>query len=156
MLAIGTRPPAFTLADHAGHRVALGAFLGQRRLLVVFDPDREYLERVRRHRAAFEDREVLVVAVVPEDSPLAAWPSAEPILVAHDEHGRVHETYGAASPCALLVGKDGTVKDSWTGLPPDAEVLAKIDAMPMRRQEVLARVRARAAARRAAPRVPHG
>ena len=137
MLSEGSRPPRFTLPDTGGKRRDLRAFLGRDRIVVVFQPDRAWIDAVRAGRGAFLERDLTVLVIVPPDSPRAKETSAPPLLFLTDD-GSVARAYGARPGAATfyLIGKDGTIKMARRGCPTSRELFGVIDAMPMRRREM--------------------
>lgn len=111
----------------------LSAYRWHHRLLVLFAPSAGDLRLVRqeaafrRESAGMRDRDLLRIVVLP--------PSTDPKgLDARALRRRYRVAPGAFA--ALLVGKDGTVAYRTRGLVTPRLLFARIDAMPMRRQEI--------------------
>lgn len=113
----------------------LEGYRWKNRLLLVFGPRRAVAEQrgfLDEVRAGLEDRDLLA-GYFPEGG--TGWFADSEVEVG--EVSRLRERLGVEGPfAALLVGKDGGVKERWTAPVPAAEVFAKVDEMPMRRREV--------------------
>ena len=128
---------AFAMLPFAASAVAqdksLASYRDKNRVLLVFAPsgkDASYQEQMklwRSEKAGFEDRQLVVL-------PVLADGKASP----GDEPGTLAKRYGADDKSfkLVLIGKDG--HDAYSsGKPVTAESLySRIDAMPMRREEM--------------------
>lgn len=121
----------------ADNRQFMDRFRDRNRSLLVFAPAddhpglREQLERAERRRGAVDEREMVVLAVVPHGS------EAGDVPVDSVEADALHKRFGVSpeSFAVLLVGKDGTEKHRWDAPAPMDEMFALIDRTPMRRGE---------------------
>lgn len=123
-------PLAF-VAPAPSQPVPVDALQWDRRILIVFSPDRSHpaLSRQRRllNAQAMTERDLHIVEVI-----------GESVSGAREYAGRLRQRYGVGvgSFETLLIGKDGGVKLRSTDAVPMAKLAATIDAMPMRRGEI--------------------
>ena len=149
LLPENSRPPDFTLTGEevvdGGETerpvtISLRAFLGRKRIVVVFMPPQSFLDQIN---SGYTDRDLVVLAVFRPDDPLLTV-AARPLYLLADTGGHVFRHYHADQdhlPSFYLVGKDGTIKMARRGCPSSEELFGIIDAMPMRRREMRERGR---------------
>lgn len=132
--------PLFALLQADGSRFELAQALGRARILIAFNSSLGWLQNVARREAELADYQLQVLAVAPQLLPIAP-PSLDWLHIGTSDMAQVLEAYGVreGEEVAFLVGKDRFVKRVYTGGFSLSEVLALIDTMPMRRQEVQAR-----------------
>lgn len=92
------------------------------------------------------DLTVMVISPVNEEG-LRRFAEEEsvPVILISDESRETMNSYGIRgvdSPVIYLIGKDGTVKISWTHWPTNQEIFQSVDSMPMRQQEMQERFEA--------------
>ncbi len=103
----------------------LDAFRWHHRLLVIPSPTPELEAKIEKHRAALEERDLIVIRLTP-DAPA-------PIDTEIETSFRLTH----ASEEILLIGKDGRTTVRWkTGEFTFDNLFARIDAMPMRQREM--------------------
>lgn len=143
LLNENSRPPLFTLPDTQGQSVRLDTFLRRKRIVLLAIPagpglqGTAFLRAAREHRAEFDARDLVVLALAPPQSPLFPSFDASPVHMLHDANARIAHAYGGSSgtPAFYLIGKDGGIKLASRTFPSLRELFAAIDAMPMRREE---------------------
>lgn len=122
--------PAAVSAQSTG---PIARYKWKNRPLLVFAPSaehaayREQIRRVNAHRAGFNERDMVIVAVLAQEARRDA---------AADRALRSRFRVGTDDFVVILIGKDGTAKDRWTEPAPMDEVFRLIDGMPMRRREM--------------------
>lgn len=105
--------------------IDLDAYRWKNRLLVVFAPNSDDLRLarqdalLRREGPAMRERDLLKIVVLTDDALL-----------------RRRYRVAPRAFTALLIGKDGTLKERWNAPVTPRQVYALIDAMPMRRDEM--------------------
>lgn len=108
-IAPGTRAPDFVLRDQNNQRVALGSFIGHRRVIVVFFPlaftgtCEGELGYLRDHLPEFDNETTALVAISVGPPPThKVWSSLQgflfPILSDFWPHGAVATDYGVFNP----------------------------------------------------------
>ena len=127
------------LAPSAGFAGGMDAFRDRARPVVVFVPDmdapaaRDQLDRLKRARAALDEREMSVFVVAPRAVTTLAGGRAPSALTAAE----LRKDYGVADDAfaVVLIGKDGGEKFR-SAEPVEADALTgRVDQMPMRRNE---------------------
>lgn len=136
-LAVGDTAPDFTLRDQNGAEVTLGAFAGERAVLLVFYPFAfsgictGELREIRDDLGRFESPEVTTLAISCDPMfSLRAWADREgyffPLLSDFWPHGAVAGAYGvldhdsgAPRRGTFLVGRDGRI--AWQLVNPAGE-----------------------------------
>ncbi|MBS0656985.1 MAG: DUF4174 domain-containing protein [Verrucomicrobia bacterium] len=144
--------PDFPLAGAPVGATSVAALGYSRRKLVVFAPEGPNLGIVGMKwnamrqiltnpvfTAGMAERDTVIILATRENVEVA--PGAEVLRVPADALGQARKACGVRpGPGALvLIGKDGGVKDTWTGAVEPEVIFAAIDAMVMRRQEKAAR-----------------
>lgn len=118
---------------------SMSRYLWDDRPIIIFSPsvaDPRYQESAKvlgRNRGPLLDRDIVVIEAI-HPGPSSAEGRAIPPEAAIELRGRFGvepETFAI-----VLVGKDGTEKQRWEGLPPLREIYALIDSMAMRRSEL--------------------
>ena len=127
----GTAAPDFTLKDQDGEEVTLSSFRGDKAVALVFYPFsfsgicRTELCELRDDLSRYEADGVQVLAVSTDSRQVQkAWADAEgyrfPVLSDHWPHGEAAKAFGVfneAAGCAnratFLIGRDGTIVDSF-------------------------------------------
>lgn len=141
-LQFNAAAPLFSLLQADGSRFELAQALGRERILIAFGPSLGWLQNVARRDEELADYQLQVLAVAPQLLALAP-PSSDWLHIGTSEAplAQVLEAYGVreGEEVAFLIGKDRGVKRIYAGGFSLDEVLALIDTMPMRRQEVQAR-----------------
>jgi len=141
----GASPPLFTLQS-GGAGFELSQALGRDRILIAFSPSLGWLQQVARREGELADYQRQVLAVTCALLDLAPQSSAWLHIGAVEaSEASVLEVYGVGEgeARAFLIGKDGGVKRVFAGRVVLSEVLALIDAMPMRRAQRQAQTRTR-------------
>lgn len=144
LLSDTRRPPLFALPDARGQTVRLDTFLHRKRIVVLALPagaalqGAEFLRAAQTHRAEFEARDLVVLALVPPQSPASRPYDALPIYMLQDANAKIAHVWGGSrdTPAFYLIGKDGGIKLASRTFPALRELFATIDAMPMRREEM--------------------
>jgi hypothetical protein len=111
----------------------------QNRVLLVFAPGadgdllRRQLTAFRQAAPDLEERD-LVVYILPAGGEASF--QGRPVGV--EQADALRERFNVPDPqfAVVLVGKDGTEKERWTGYAPIPRIRETIDAMPMRRREM--------------------
>lgn len=136
MLVPNGRPPQFRLPDSRGQETELAEFLG-RRVLLVFSPARVVFDALTANSSGLNERDMVVLVLLPPARPFFPTPATPPVLVLRDD-GRAASAYGTppGEPFFCLIGKDGTIKQSGPLIPTPVELFETVDAMPLRRQEI--------------------
>lgn len=117
----------------------LNRFQWKKRLLLLFAPDASdpgYIAQwdvLNRHQAALKDRDVLILSFFEEDG---GDLDGEPIDEADADAVRQRFRVKRNMAMAILIGKDGTEKRRDPLPAPMDQVIALIDSMPMRQQEM--------------------
>ncbi len=143
LLSNARRPPTFTLPDTQGTPVAMDTFLRHKRIVVLAIPagaglqGTTFLRSVQKNRAGFDERDLVVLALVPPQSVLSKEFDVTPVHMLQDKDGKVARAYGGSSgsPAFYLIGKDGGIKLARRTFPSLRELFGTIDAMPMRQEE---------------------
>lgn len=130
-IAAGQPAPAFTLKDQDGNEVSLSDFAGEKAVALVFYPFtftgvcEGELCQLRDDIADFEAADVQVLAVSCDSRfSQKVWADQKgwtfPVLSDHWPHGAVAQAYGVfneavgcANRATFLIGKDGTVVDTF-------------------------------------------
>lgn len=144
LLSDRRRPPLFALPDTQGQTVRLETFLHRKRIVVLAIPagaalqGTEFLRAAQKHQADFDERALVVLALVPPDSPASKPFDAPPIHMLQNADARVAHAWGGVcgTPAFYLIGKDGGIKMARRTFPSLRELFGTIDAMPMRREEL--------------------
>ncbi len=124
---------------HLAKNSELRPFQWKNRLLLVFAPstsDQRYLEQTQEfgsHAVEFSDRDIIMIQIFDHDEsrvdqcPLNSF-----------ESNALKERFGIRKGqfMIILVGKDGGQKLRASSPVPLSEILALIDSMPMRQQEM--------------------
>jgi hypothetical protein len=131
------------MASHASANDLTGfdldAYLWEKRPLVLFAPAPEDLDYRRvagdldRRRAEIDDRHMVIIAVFETG---AVWIDGLRSPRARAEHMRERLGASAGELTAVLVGKDGGIKLRQNGTIDLGDIFARVDTMPMRRQEM--------------------
>lgn len=135
--------PDFSLPSLGG-QVRLSDFNHKNRIALLFPRDaqegRAAMSQYQRDTSGWEERDLLLLLVVPPDSALLTISTeATGIRIVCDDKAEVARLFGAMRHQTLffLLGKsDFPVALRTNALPTDDELFARIDAMPMRQQEV--------------------
>ena len=114
------------------------------RPIVVFGPQGDDARMTRqRHawvgplpEAGINDRDLIVI-----EAPAEGDGTVGGELLAAAEVAGLRQTFGIAADAfaVILIGRDGTEKARWTDPVSAQEIFGKVDAMPMRAQEVQAK-----------------
>lgn len=140
VLKEGDEIPAFVLPDVVtGRGIAYASFLRKQRIVLVV-PGRDtqgegwrWFAEASRSAKAFAERDITVLIVA--DDPTIPGRLPQNFVVLRDEKGAVLHRLGDA-PAFYLIGKDTGIKWATRNFPPVAELFRRIDAMPMRKQEM--------------------
>lgn len=129
MLMRGVRPPVFKVRDDQGRWFDLWEHLGFKRMLIVFEPDLNYLRRA--HLGSLAEQDWLVILVVARGDPLAADRIVvEGLKVLVDHDGTLRLRYQAAPGTSYVVEKNGRIKQIWSSPPTPADILERLPAAP--------------------------
>ncbi|PZA08865.1 hypothetical protein DNA98_02190 [Meiothermus sp. Pnk-1] len=98
--------------------------LGFKRMLIVFEPDLNYLKRFQAHLLSLAERDWLVIVVLSPGSPLRLEGALrERVCVLVDHDGTLRLRYQAAPGTSYAVEKNGRVKQIWSSPPTPADIL---------------------------------
>ncbi|MBC8104686.1 MAG: DUF4174 domain-containing protein [Cytophagales bacterium] len=147
LLAMGDRVAPFTLpVSSSGATVLSSDILGIRRVLLLVAGRAEeaevravqtWLRTAAAQAAELNERDVTVMVVTDDPEAITGGQElpAPTFQVLRDAYREETLRLGGA-PAFYLIGKDGTIKAAERTLPPVAELLARIDSMPMRQREM--------------------
>ena len=111
----------------------LSSLQWKHRVLLLANPDRLVGDsRLRSDATDAIERHLLVLNLHSQQSPPALSHVID--LAAHMRTFAAHMM--RLGHCAVLIGKDGTIKQKYSALPLADEVFQLIDAMPMRMEEM--------------------
>jgi len=135
MLVLDSRPD-FSGSDACGQRISSAELRHAKRVAVIFlrarDAALAFLDAIEGSAHEWNERDLVALLV----SPLEPVPTRADVRFLRDENGELARLFDATGDAFFLLGKDGGVKMARDVVPPDAELWAIIDAMPMRRREM--------------------
>lgn len=132
MLMRGVRPPVFRVRDCQGRLLDLWEHLGFKWMLIVFDPDPNYLKRAQPHLHGLAEQDWLVLLVVSPGNSLATERGVkEGICVLVDHDGTLRLRYQAQPGTSYVVEKNGCIKQIWSSPPTPADILERLQAAPL-------------------------
>lgn len=129
---------ASTMMAYAQDLTIPGPYKWEKRILLVFSPEdqpdlRKQLDLLERHRAEIEDRDLLIFTI---DQASVTHPDGK--VYGEEAAAKLREQYNveANSFTVILIGKDGTEKLRQSEILDTEKLFARIDGMPMRKQEI--------------------
>ncbi len=146
-ISVGDNAPDFTLDDQQGNETSLATFRGTQSVLLIFYPGDDtpgctkQLCAIRDDQQAFKERGVAVFGVnhagtASHTKFVEKHKLTTPLLIDTDmkvsaQYGAIKKFFGKGiiMRSVVLVDKQGIIRYVKRGLPPDAEILAAIDAL---------------------------
>ncbi len=117
----------------------LNKYRWHKRMIIIFSPQvinpqyRELKRKLERSIPEMDDRDLIKVEILTDGTS-----KVEDYVVPEDVEINLRERYriDPAHFAAILVGKDGQEKCRWESGVDVQEIFSRIDAMPMRREEI--------------------
>lgn len=146
MFPLNGTTPDVVLPDSHGTEFKLSQFFENHRILLILVPAeatldaKGYLANLAKNERKLLERDLQVVVVVNEDSPLLQQQYPASIIVAiRKEYIPAFTPGDSAAPLCVLIEKDKSVKLREPTFVDFSALINKIDSMPMRRAEMKAR-----------------